>query len=168
MENKKTKTSCWVNNENSTGTVEKVYVCPVCYGETQEVKSITVKHFVFDSFVDEVQDSKYHICLNKDCDVIYFNSDQRLVFKKDSIKIPIWFKRDANPKCICYCNQVTEQQIIDAVLNENAKDMKDVIRITGAMKNGKCEIKNPLGKCCGSAIQETIKKALEIKNFKQK
>lgn len=46
--------------------------------------------------------------------------------------------------------------------------MKDVIRITGAMKNGKCEIKNPLGKCCGSAIQETIKKALEIKNFKQK
>ncbi|WFD12312.1 (2Fe-2S)-binding protein [Tepidibacter hydrothermalis] len=66
---------------------------------------------------------------------------------------------------MCYCNQVTEQQIIDAVLNENAKDMKDIIKITGAMKNGKCETKNPLGKCCGSVIQETIKKALNMKKL---
>nr|WP_291582116.1 (2Fe-2S)-binding protein [Clostridium sp. UBA6640] len=78
------------------------------------------------------------------------------------MKIPIWYKKDANPKYICYCNHVTEEQIINAVLNDGAKDIKDIIRLTGAMKNGKCEINNPLGKCCGSIIQETINKILNM------
>lgn len=136
----------------------------MCNGETQEVKSITVKYFVYDSYVDEIQNGKYHICLNENCDVIYFNSDKNLVFKKDSIKMPIWFKKDADPKYICYCNQVTEKQIIDAILNKDAKNMKDIIRITGAMKNGKCETKNPLGKCCGAIIQKSISKTLNNTN----
>ncbi len=143
--------------------MEKNYECPLCYGETQEVKSKTVKHFVSDRYVDEVQNINYHICLNRSCDVVYFNSNQGLIFKKDDIKTPIWFKKDANPKYICYCNKVTEQQIIDAILENNAKDMKDIIRITGAMKNGECETKNPLGKCCGPVIQEIINQTLNNK-----
>nr|WP_243456552.1 (2Fe-2S)-binding protein [Mobilitalea sibirica] len=79
------------------------------------------------------------------------------------MKIPIWYKKDADPKYICYCNQVTEKQIINAVLNDGAKNIKDIIRFTGAMKNGKCEIKNPLGKCCSPFIQETINKVLNNK-----
>lgn len=59
---------------------------------------------------------------------------------------------------------MTEKQIIDAVIKNGAKDMKDIIRLTGAMKNTKCEINNPLGKCCGSVIQETINKALDMKD----
>lgn len=163
MKRKVVDKSFWKNDENSTGAVEKNYICPICYGETQEVKNITVKHFVLDSLVDEIEDSKYHICLNGDCDVVYFNLDQKLVFKKDSLKMPIWFKKDTDPKYICYCNKVTEQQIIDAILHKNAKDMKGIITITGAMKNGECETKNPLGKCCGSVIQEIINRTLKNK-----
>lgn len=40
--------------------------------------------------------------------------------------------------------------------------MKDIIKLTGAMKNGKCEVNNPTGKCCSSVIQETINRALGI------
>nr|WP_276575909.1 (2Fe-2S)-binding protein [Oceanirhabdus seepicola] len=79
------------------------------------------------------------------------------------MKVPIWYKKDASPKYICYCNNVTEEMIIDAVLNNNAQNMKDIIELTGAMKNGQCEINNPMGKCCGKVIQETITKALNIK-----
>ena len=148
--------SCWKSNESSTGTVEKIYACPVCSGHAQEVKSITVKHFVKESCIGTVEDGKYHICLNEDCHVVYFNLDQKNVFKKDSIKMPIWFKKDADPKYICYCNEVTENQIIDAIINKDAKNMKDIINITGAMKNGQCETKNPLGKCCGPIIKDLI------------
>jgi len=101
--------------------------------------------------------------MNEECNVVYFNPDLGTSFSKRQVKVPIWFKKDANPKYLCYCNQVTEQQIIDAVINDGAKDMKDIIRLTGAMKNGKCEINNPLGKCCSPFIQETINKALNIK-----
>lgn len=87
-----------------------------------------------------------------------------MIFGCQDIKTPIWYKKDADPKYICYCNKVTEQQIIDAVLLEDAINIKDVTRITGAMKNAKCEINNPLGKCCSSVIQDTINKALRLKD----
>ncbi len=74
--------------------------------------------------------------------------------------MPIWFKKDADPKYICYCNEVTENQIIDAIINKDAKNMKDIINITGAMKNGQCETKNPLGKCCGPIIKDLINKTI--------
>lgn len=123
-----------------------------------------MKHFVIDSYKDKIEDNIYHICLNKDCDVVYFDSNMDLVIKKDFLKIPIWFKKEADPKYICYCNQVTENQIFDAVINKGAKDINDIIKITGAMKNGKCEVNNPLGKCCSPIIKETINKAMKIKD----
>lgn len=111
-----------------------------------------------------MQEGTYHTCLNENCDVVYYNSEQNIVFKKADMKIPIWFKKDANPKYICYCNNVTEEQIIDAVMNNGAKNIKDIVNITSAMKNSKCEINNPLGKCCRSVIQETINKAMKNKS----
>ncbi len=109
-----------------------------------------------------MNESNYRICLNEDCEVVYYDLDVNTILKKQDMKIPIWYKKDANPKYICYCNHVTEEQIINAVLNDGAKDIKDIIKITGAMKNGKCKINNPLGKCCGPIIQETINKILNM------
>jgi len=57
-----------------------------------------------------------------------------LQIKKEQIKVAIWFKEDANSKYICYCNQVTEENIVNAVKNEGARNMKDIIKLTGAMK----------------------------------
>ena len=87
MENKDVKRSCWASNENSTGTVDKISVCPICKGDTQEVNSITVKHFVIDSIIDMVHDGSYHICLNEDCDVVYYDLEKNVIFKKEDIKI---------------------------------------------------------------------------------
>ena len=100
--------------------------------------------------VNKVHEGNYRICIDKDCDVVYYDLTENLIFRKQDIKIPIWYKKDADPQYICYCNKVTEQQIINAVLNGGAKDIKDIIRLTGAMKNGKCEINNPFGKCCST------------------
>lgn len=119
---------------------------------------------MINNLVDKVYEGNYHICLNEDCDVVYFDLENNVIFKKQDIKISIWYKKDANPKYICYCNQVTEQQIINAVLEDEARNIKDIIKLTGAMKNGKCEINNPLGKCCSPFIQNTIDKALMAKN----
>ena len=163
MQNVNAKANCWSSNGKTTSSVEKVTLCPICNGNTQQVKYITVKHFVKDDSINDLNEGDYHICLNKDCDVVYYNLDGNVIFKKQDMKIPIWYKKDANPKYICYCNQVTEEQIINAVLNDGAKDIKDIVRLTGAMKNGKCEINNPLGKCCSPIIQETINKALNMR-----
>lgn len=164
MKSKDVKISCWASKENSAGLVEQFYTCPICNGDTKEVSGITVRHFIINSLIDKVNESNYRICLNEDCEVVYYDLDVNTILKKQDMKIPIWYKKDANPKYICYCNHVTEEQIINAVLNDGAKDIKDIIKITGAMKNGKCKINNPLGKCCGPIIQETINKILNMES----
>ncbi len=52
---------------------------------------------------------------------------------------------------VCYCNHVTEQDIVDEIKN-GASTYKDVIKITGAMKNSNCAVNNPKGTCCYSDI----------------
>lgn len=165
MEIKKNeRTSCWKSKENSTGTVDKIILCPICKGKTQAVKNITVKHFVVDNLVNQVRIGKHSICLNEECNVVYFNQNRNVIFRIKDIKIPIWFKKDADPKYICYCNKVTEQEIIEAVLLKEAKTLKDVMKITGAMKDADCVNNNPIGKCCSPIIQDIIHKTLIIKN----
>lgn len=114
-----------------------------------------------DELANKIMDDTYHICMNEECNVIYFNLDGSIIFYKDQVKIPIWFKKGADPKYICYCNEVTEKQIIDSIVNHGAKNMKDIIRLTGAMKNANCEEKNPLGKCCSPHIQKIIDNTLD-------
>ncbi len=52
---------------------------------------------------------------------------------------------------VCYCNHVTEKDIINAIEN-GASSVEDVIKITGAMKNSNCAVNNPKGTCCYSDI----------------
>lgn len=113
---------------------------------------------VKDDLVESVGSDDYQLCITEDCDVVYFKPDN--VFYRTALTVPVWFKINANPKYICYCNKVTQEQIEDAVINHNANDMKDVVRLTGAMKNGQCLLNNPTGKCCGSVIQQIVDNAL--------
>ena len=114
-----------------------------------------------EELASQILNAAYYICLNEDCEVAYFSLAPSSVFRTSDIKMPIWFKKDANPKYICYCNLVTEQQIIDAVRLQGAKNIQDIVRLTGAMRNANCAVNNPLSVCCGPVIQETIHKALE-------
>lgn len=122
---------------------------------------------MLDNLSNSVSEGVYYICLNKDCDIVYYNAEEEIIFRKNDTKIPIGFKKDANPKYICYCNRVTEEQIIKAVINDRARNIKDIIRITGAMKKCECETNNPLGKCCASLINEVINKAIQIEKIQQ-
>lgn len=49
---------------------------------------------------------------------------------------------------VCYCSQVTEEDIRRAVKMEGADSIAAVIRITGAMSERNCREQNPKGVCC--------------------
>lgn len=138
--------------------------CPVCGKTGTLVKNYTVKHIIVEELAEEVGNSDYYLCMNEDCDVVYYSCDSSAIFNKQQVKVPIWFKKDANPKYACYCSQVTEEQVIKAVTEKGAKNMVEVLEITGAMKNSQRPEKNPLGKCCHQIIQNAIEKAFKIKS----
>lgn len=134
--------------------------CPVCNNEGLSVGRVTIKHLVTDDNRKAVEGDQYKICMNEDCDVVYYNTINGVRFIKDQVKVPIWFKKEANPKFACYCSKVTEEQVIEAVIKHGAKTVNEVNIITGAMKNSNCKENNPLGVCCHKIIQEAIDKGL--------
>ncbi|OPY16887.1 MAG: Copper chaperone CopZ [Methanomethylovorans sp. PtaU1.Bin073] len=139
---------------------DNVSSCPVCNGSGTFVKNITVRHMISNGLLEKAGDLDYYLCMSQDCEIAYYNNDLGIQFKTSDVKVPIWFKKDAKPKYACYCSKITEQQIINAVINDKATTMKEVLEITGAMTNPNCQINNPLGKCCHHIIQEIIDKAL--------
>ena len=137
--------------------------CPICNNEGISISKVTVEHLIKEDYLKEVEVEQYKICMNEDCNVVYYSVDNEKKFLKDQVKVPIWFKKDANPNYACYCSKVTEEQVIEAVINHNAKTVKEVNAVTGAMKNPNCKENNPLGVCCHKIIQEAIDKGLALK-----
>ncbi len=155
--------SCCKNEIESNRIVETDNLCPVCKKAGIKVRNITVKHLVLETIIGQVGTDDYYLCMNEECNVVYFNSESRVRFNKEQVKVPIWFKKDANPKYACYCSKVTEEQVINAIVKDGAETMKDVLKLTGAMKNAQCQKNNPLGKCCHQIVQNAINKGLSLK-----
>ena len=151
------------NTKKSSCKIEKNNLCSICEKQGIPVKSITVKHMVLDELTEQVGDNDYFLCMSEECDITYYNTESKNKFNKQQVKVPIWFKNDENPKYACYCSEVTEEEVINAVVKHGAINMKEVLEITGAMSNSQCQKKNPLGKCCHQIIQDAIDKGLIMK-----
>ncbi|MBR0600101.1 MAG: BFD-like (2Fe-2S) protein [Caproiciproducens sp.] len=163
MEKETLNKCCCGNSEKSSCEVGNNNLCPVCEKQGTLVKNITVKHMVLDELTEQIGDKDYFLCMSEECDITYYNTESNIKFNKQQVKVPIWFKNGANPKYACYCSKVTEEQVITAVVKDGAKNMKDVLKLTGAMKNAQCQKNNPLGKCCHQIVQDAIDKGLSIK-----
>ncbi len=163
MSNKILNQYCCGSTTESPCKKEENNLCPICKASGVKVKNTTVKHFVLETLTELVGDTDYYICMNEECDIVYYNQETGIKFDKLQVRVPIWFKKDANPKYACYCSKVTEEQVINAVIKDGAKSVKDIITLTGAMKNSHCQKNNPLGKCCHQIIQDAIDKGLSMK-----
>ncbi|MDZ7542420.1 (2Fe-2S)-binding protein [Clostridium perfringens] len=151
------------NTKKSSCKIEKNNLCSVCKKQGNPVKKITVKHMVLDELTKEVRDDEYFLCMSEECHITYYNTESNTKFNKQQIRVPIWFKKDADPKYVCYCSKVTEEEVINAVVKDGATNMAEILKITGAMSNSQCQNKNPLGKCCHQIIQDAIDKGLSMK-----
>lgn len=163
MEEKNLNKSCCEGRSESNNNLEKNNLCPECGKAGNAVKNVTVRHLILNELVEQVGEKDYYLCMNEECEVTYYNNETGAKFNLRQIKVPIWFKKDADPKYACYCSKVTEEQVINAVLKDGATNMKEVLKITGAMSNSQCQKNNPLGKCCHPIIQDAIDKALSLK-----
>jgi len=152
------------SGSNSLGSNNR---CHKCFTQGKLVKNITVQHLVMSEYRDSVGQLDYYLCMNPECEVVYYNPKTLSIFQKNQINVPIWCKSDVDPKYACYCSKVTEQDVIDAVVNQGASTMKEVLKITGAMSHSQCQKMNPLGICCHQIVLEAIDKGLRMKKSKE-
>ena len=69
-----------------------------------------------------------------------------------------------NDQMICYCDNVTNGEII-AAMEQGAKTLQDIKRMTGACCSCRCAELNPSGKCCAQDIAAVMREYLLSKKI---
>jgi bacterioferritin-associated ferredoxin len=131
----------------------KIKTCPICKVNGELVSNVTVESLSKIESIEVNQD--HYLCLNPTCDVVYFTANKNLIMKSD-VKVPIWYKKDADPQYICYCSKVEKPEIVDAIVNKGCKTVSEIVKNTNAMNNSDCIHKSPTGKCCSRQIKDLI------------
>lgn len=63
---------------------------------------------------------------------------------------------------VCWCNSVSKRSIQDAIQN-GARNMDDIRRITGACTKGRCKELSPRGRCCSKEITMLLEAGITTK-----
>jgi hypothetical protein len=71
--------------ESGCSSTEKKDKCPVCGFTGQGVSKITVEHLVNDDNRTMVNGTDYKICMNENCDVVYYSLETDIKFLKDQV-----------------------------------------------------------------------------------
>lgn len=137
---------------------EEVLVCPVCKQIGDTVSIETVKSLVNDGV--DILDTKYHICKGANCDVVYFSENQVIVDLE--VKVQVWYKEKSKSKIICYCSNISTDDIDSAFQKNKGLTLNDVIKELKKENASDCLHNNPTGKCCHKIISQYIENINDI------
>jgi bacterioferritin-associated ferredoxin len=136
--------------------------CPECKRTGLLVEKITVANHAKESCWP-LEDGKYWFCENPDCDIVYFTTKKAKSLRTADVKTRVTFKEKTSPRPLCYCKQVTEENVIMAI-EKGAKTFEEVAEMTDIGGGGHCRITNPAGRCCSRNYRPFIEMALKNRN----
>jgi hypothetical protein len=140
----------------------------MCKKEGESVSKITVESLILEHFKKRLKSYSYGICMNPNCDIVYFNRETDEIFFQRDLKVPVWYKNEDNP-IICYCANVTLKDIInEIVVKRTSATIEDIIENTSAMQGGKCKTSNPSGKCCRPVLEDAVAYAIKLRDERDK
>jgi hypothetical protein len=120
-----------------------VTACPICHGVGQKVRKITVDHQVKHGV--KVEGEQYFLCRTPECEGAYYTQNEKAIYQEQLIN-KIWFKEVTPPVPICYCANVTEDEILNHVaVTKCCSSLEDIKKHTGANSGHECLTKNPAG-----------------------
>ncbi len=148
---------CCATEERHTGSA-----CPSCLRLGRRIKPITVAVMVketrFYLHVENLPQNKMFFCPTEDCNVVYYDTEHHLVFRKPDIRVKVWQKekvRDDVP--VCYCFHHTISSIRKEYLKEGKSDVTARISAEVRDANCRCEVANPQGSCCLGNVSMALK-----------
>lgn len=107
----------------------------------------------------------FRFCWTPDCDIVYYNNDRGIYFRKSDVKSRIGLKETTPPRPVCYCMNVTEERIAEEILEKKCcSSLDDIKSYTRAGEGKWCLTTNPTGRCCREYLAEIIDKYLAQAN----
>lgn len=105
--------------------------CPVCNGIGQKISKVTVEHQA--KYGIEIGEDQFFLCRTPTCEVAYYTEDGKMTINQDQLINKIWFKNVPPPVPICYCANVTEEEILHHVaVAQCCSTLEEIKRHTGA------------------------------------
>jgi bacterioferritin-associated ferredoxin len=104
-------------------------------------------------------DDPFFMCERSGCPVIYFTAGYSKVLQRPDVKSRVTFKEKEAPRPLCYCKQVTEEDVREAI-EKGARTFEEVRAVTGIGGGGQCRITNPSGRCCSHNYKPFIERTL--------
>lgn len=123
---------------------KEIPACPVCHKSGQSVKKITVEHQVLPNV--ELNQEQFFLCRTPECEVAYYTSNSQFAITQNQLINKIWFKNIPSPIPICYCANVSEEEILQHIaVTQCCSNLEDIKKHTGANTGCECITKNPAG-----------------------
>lgn len=144
------------NGNCDTCKTECTIRCPICNATTTIVPIDTVKSICINKNI--IIDENTYICLNRKCEVTYFNS--KLVLYKKDLSVPVWFKEPMSEMIVCYCYNITLKEIVNTVKKYKVYTKSEIIKLLNKEHiNKDCLHHNPIGKDCDILFNNAIEYA---------
>lgn len=137
--------------------------CPKCSERGLLVRNLTVRSLLKTESKNKFSDNAYYLCMSTDCEVSYYSKEPNEVFTTKDVKVPIWYKKDVDPKYACYCNKITYEEAFNAVKETGLSEMSEVIEFLREKVKCACVAMNPSGQCCTPLFSEAINNGLDAR-----
>ena len=121
--------------------------CPSCDVIQKSVAFETLLHHVSSPLNQEIQPQTYHFCSNPQCKTVYFGEDGQLI-SVTQVRGVVGQKQKLESRPICYCFDVTAQQVLDEITTTGKSTSKAFVIAQTKAKSCACDIRNPSGACC--------------------
>lgn len=109
-----------------------------------------------------------HLCTSESCNVSYFDPYTNECFELEDCQVGIWFKQNSPDSYACYCEKITEEEIVRAVVETGLDDLGSVILYLRESFGENCHTQNPAGISCSTRLREVIQKGIHIREGFQK
>lgn len=133
--------------------------CAVCGQQGWKVFQWTLGNHVNPEHWGLVYEEGFYFDRVPDCPVVYFNNAKSVYLVKQEVRTKVGIKSQPGdaPVPVCYCKNVTEEQILHEIVERGSCASVDQIREYTRANTGKlCHVTNPGGKCCGDHVQAVV------------
>ena len=134
--------------------------CPVCSSSGNIIPEKAVKANLKKELASNIEGKNIFLCPDADCRTSYYSEDYSLKFDLSDLKKPLWYKNNSDPIIACYCNNITESQVVEAVKSYNLKSWQEIVLHYQEKTLCLCKKLNPSGECCTEFFYSVINKTL--------
>lgn len=134
--------------------------CPRCGATGRVVRAETIQAILSPDHADGLLAVERRFCGTRDCAVLYYGADGRVV-EKGAASVRVGVKETDDPVPLCYCFGFSRAEVRRDVADRGDSDIP--ARITAEIRAGRCacEVKNPSGACCLGEVNKAVKEARE-------